>query len=98
MAEKINQEAYQSESMQESQLPVFFTELTKQLGSAPKEVRRLFHGRGKCWPGLEQLTCDWAANQLLVNLFKPVSETFLSQLQQGLMAMSDTPIWQQREG
>lgn len=98
MAEKINQEAYQSESMQESQLPAFFTELTKQLGSAPKEVRRLFHGRGKCWPGLEQLTCDWAANQLLVNLFKPVSETFLSQLKQGLMAMSDTPIWQQLEG
>ena len=29
------------------------------LVSPPAETRRLLHGRGRCWPGLEQLTVDW---------------------------------------
>ena len=29
----------------------------------------LFHGRGRQWPGLEQVTVDWLQGVLLVSLF-----------------------------
>ena len=58
--------------MQVSALPTFFEHLEQQIQAAPEEVRRVFHGRGKFWPGLEQITADWVDGQLLVNLFKPV--------------------------
>ena len=44
--------------------------LLPALAAAPSETRRLFHGRGRCWPGLEQLTVDWLQGVLLVSLFK----------------------------
>ena len=34
------------------------------------ETRRLFHGRGRCWPGLEQITVDWLSGIVLVMLFR----------------------------
>ncbi|MCE7597823.1 class I SAM-dependent methyltransferase, partial [Vibrio fluvialis] len=39
--------------MQASALSQFFSEMTVQLAQAPNEVRRLFHGRGQRWEGLE---------------------------------------------
>lgn len=86
------------ESMQIEQLPVFFEHLNGQLTDAPNEVRRLFHGRGRHWPGLEQLTCDWLQGQLIVNLFKPVSSEFLNELKQGLMTLSNSALWQEKQG
>ncbi len=44
--------------------------LLTALANPPSETRRLFHGRGRCWPGLEQLTVDWLQGVLLVSLFK----------------------------
>jgi 23S rRNA (cytosine1962-C5)-methyltransferase len=44
--------------------------LLTALAAAPAETRRLFHGRGRCWPGLEQLTVDWLQGVVLVSLFK----------------------------
>jgi len=38
----------------------------------PAEARRLLHGRGRCWPGLEQVTVDWLEGVLQVTLFKPL--------------------------
>lgn len=87
-----------TQTMQAEALPQFFQHLTTQLALAPNEVRRLFHGRGKCWPGLEQLTCDWAANQLLVSLFKPADHVFLTELKQGLMLLSDSELWRDKHG
>ena len=84
--------------MQVEQLATFFKHVEIQLTDAPNEVRRLFHGRGQCWPGLDQLTCDWLEGQLIVNLFKPVDEAFLAALKQGLITLSQSSVWQQKQG
>ncbi len=84
--------------MQLSALTTFFEELNAQLESVPDEVRRLFHGRGQRWEGLEQITCDWLQGQLVVNLFKEVDEDFLQQLESGLKLLSESQLWQQRNG
>ncbi|MFV0447287.1 MAG: class I SAM-dependent methyltransferase [Vibrio sp.] len=84
--------------MQLSALPIFFEELNAQLAQAPDEVRRLFHGRGQRWDGLEQITCDWLQGQLVVNLFKEVEEDFLQALELGLQTLSQSNLWQQRNG
>lgn len=84
--------------MQASHLDTFFSQVTTQLTIAPDEVRRLFHGRGRHFEGLEQITCDWAAKQLLISLFKPVEETFLAELKSGLMDLSQSPLWQDVDG
>ena len=44
--------------------------LLAALQPAPTETRRLFHGRGRCYPGLEHLTVDWLQGVLLVALFR----------------------------
>lgn len=68
--------------------------LIMALNDAPQETRRLFHGRGRCWPGLEQITVDWLQGVLLVALFKPVNDTELQALQAMLLALSHSSAWQ----
>ncbi|CAM2925760.1 class I SAM-dependent methyltransferase [Vibrio neptunius] len=82
--------------MQVEQLPTFFAHITKQLASTSNEVRRLFHGRGRVYQGLEQITCDWVDCQLLINIFKSVDDAFLEQLKQGLHELSETALWQEK--
>ncbi len=84
--------------MQLSALPIFFEELNSQLESVPDEVRRLFHGRGQRWEGLEQITCDWLQGQLVVNLFKEVDDSFLQALINGLLELVPSELWLQRNG
>lgn len=84
--------------MQVSQLEIFFSHISAQLEAGSDEVKRLFHGRGRLYEGLEQITCDWATGQLLVNLFKPVEEEFLNTLKQGLNDLSKTDVWKKSEG
>ncbi|MCG3724448.1 methyltransferase [Vibrio cincinnatiensis] len=79
-------------------LKEFFTELNHQLAKAPNEVRRLFHGRGRKWTGLEQLTADWLQGQLVVTLYKEVDTEYLEALTQGLVALVDSPLWQEKAG
>ncbi|NAW68460.1 methyltransferase [Vibrio sp. V27_P1S3P104] len=76
----------------------FFTELHQQLENAPNEVRRLFHGRGRKWLGLEQLTADWLQGQLVVTLYKEVDAKYLQVLTQGLMALANSTLWQTKAG
>ena len=45
--------------MEISALPTLEAHLLTALTTPPSEVRRLFHGRGRCWLGLEQITVDW---------------------------------------
>lgn len=85
-------------AMQASQLPLFFQQLTQQLAIAPNEVRRLFHGRGRRFAGLEQLTCDWIQGQLIVSVFKGVDETFVTALKQGLDLLTQSSLWQEKKG
>lgn len=84
--------------MEASALPLFFSHIEQQLNEVPNELRRIFHGRGKFWPGLEQLTCDWVDGQLLVNVFKEVDDEFLSSLKAGLVDLTNKDIWQAKQG
>ena len=64
-------------------LATLHAHLLTALASAPAETRRLFHGRGRCWPGLEQLTVDWLQGVVLVALFKETAH--LEALKQHLL-------------
>lgn len=69
--------------------------LISALSSAPDEARRLFHGRGQRWLGLEHVTADWLQGVLLVSLFREPSEPELGALKQMLMALTESPVWLQ---
>jgi 23S rRNA (cytosine1962-C5)-methyltransferase len=81
--------------MTPSALATLHQHLLDALTTAPAETRRLFHGRGRCWPGLEQVTVDWLQGVLLVALFKPVSDGELAALQQMLLDLGQANAWQQ---
>ncbi|PSW07384.1 class I SAM-dependent methyltransferase [Photobacterium lipolyticum] len=80
--------------METSALTTLEQHLIAKLATPPVEVRRLFHGRGRCWSGLEQVTVDWLQGQILVSLFKEPSEAFLSALHTLLMSLTETDVWQ----
>ncbi|NAW64157.1 class I SAM-dependent methyltransferase [Photobacterium halotolerans] len=80
--------------MDASALPLFCQHLLSQLASPPHEVRRLFHGRGRRWAGLEQLTADWLDGQVLISLFKEQDADFLAALTALLHELVQTDTWQ----
>ncbi|PSV58977.1 class I SAM-dependent methyltransferase [Photobacterium sp. GB-3] len=80
--------------MEISALPTLEPHLLTALSSPPNEVRRLFHGRGRCWQGLEQITVDWLQGQVLVSLFKEPSPEFLAELTTLLNKLTKTAEWQ----
>ncbi|MGI9894154.1 class I SAM-dependent methyltransferase [Vibrio natriegens] len=84
--------------MQASQLSLFFQHLENELAQAPNEIRRLFHGRGRRFEGLEQITCDWLQGQLIINLFKEVDDAFLAELKSGLNALAESDLWASKQG
>ncbi len=86
------------EVMSTQALPIFFEHLAQSFEQRPNELRRLFHGRGRCFPGLEQLTADWLQGQLLIGLFKEPSDEFLQALIAGLQVFSASLLWQESEG
>ena len=47
---------------------------------ADQRSRRLFHGRGHCFPGYEDLLIDWFCPVVLVSLYSPRAEAWLLQL------------------
>ncbi|KAE9649126.1 class I SAM-dependent methyltransferase [Pseudomonas sp. PB106] len=76
-------------------LATLHAHLLPALAAAPGETRRLFHGRGRCWPGLEQLTVDWLQGVVLVALFKEPLPEQLDDLKRLLLEISRSPAWQQ---
>ncbi len=68
--------------------------LSQALASPPGETRRLFHGRGRLWPGLEQITVDWLQGIVLVALFREPESADLTALRQMLLELTQTPVWQ----
>jgi 23S rRNA (cytosine1962-C5)-methyltransferase len=68
--------------------------LVAALSAPPTETRRLFHGRGQRWPGMEHLTVDWLQGVLLVCLFRQPAEAELNALTQMLLDLTQTPEWQ----
>lgn len=84
-------------------LDTLFTHLEAQLVTPQNELRRLFHGRGQCFEGLEQLTVDWlqdqgSQGQLVVALFKEQSEGFVQELEDRLRALAEMDAWNQAKG
>jgi len=62
--------------------------LLTALNPPPDETRRLFHGRGRCWPGLEQITVDWLQGVLLMALFREPPEGQLAELESMLRGLA----------
>jgi 23S rRNA (cytosine1962-C5)-methyltransferase len=83
--------------MNREALATFRQHLLHALDPAPTETRRLFHGRGRLWPGLEHLTADWLQGVLLVSLFREPASTELADLTQLLMDLTGSPQWQQSQ-
>lgn len=83
--------------MEISALPILEQHLINELSTPPNEVRRLFHGRGRCWPGLEQITVDWLQGQVLVSLFKEPTEAFLQELNALLTRLIESDVWKNTE-
>ncbi len=48
--------------------------------AADKDARRLFHGRGHCYPGLEHLVVNWYPPYLLLASFQPLEEATIGSL------------------
>ena len=70
--------------------------LLASLSSPPAEARRLFHGRGRQYPGLEQITVDWLEGLLLVALFRPPTDAAMQALQDMLLSLRLPVLLQQR--
>lgn len=68
--------------------------LIMALAQPPAETRRLFHGRGRCWPGLEHVTADWLQGVLLVSLFRAPENFELDALRELLLQLSRSAEWQ----
>lgn len=67
--------------------------LIQALAPVPDETRRLFHGRGRCWAGLEHVTVDWLQGVVLVSLFREPAEDDLEGLLQMLSTLTEEPAW-----
>ena len=67
--------------------------LLAALATPPAETRRLFHGRGRRWPGLEQLTVDWMQGVVFVSLFKEPAASELEALKTLLIDLIQTDVW-----
>lgn len=64
-----------------------------KLLSSPQGAQRLFHGRGRCFPGLEHITVDWLEGQLLVSLFKEPSPDSLDKLNTEFINWTNKKEW-----
>ncbi|MFG3450842.1 class I SAM-dependent methyltransferase [Stutzerimonas stutzeri] len=69
--------------------------LTQALTPVPAETRRLFHGRGRCWAGLEHVAVDWLQGVVLVSLFREPAEAELDALIRMLSAVTEELAWKE---
>ncbi|UTW46242.1 class I SAM-dependent methyltransferase [bacterium SCSIO 12696] len=62
--------------------------LTTPFDPEQKHSRRLFHGRGQCFPGFDWLTIDWHPPVLVATLYKDPGPSVFEQLGKQLLALS----------
>ncbi|NHN79224.1 methyltransferase [Azotobacter chroococcum] len=79
--------------MNSEALDTLHQHLLAALSPAPGEARRLFHGRGRRWPGLEHVTVDWLQGVLLVSLFREPAEPEGEALRRMLAALAGSLAW-----
>ncbi len=48
--------------------------IEKQLWLAGQEARRLFHGRGGCFPGYEAIAIDWFSPLVIIRLYDDIAD------------------------
>ncbi|KKD58120.1 methyltransferase [Grimontia sp. AD028] len=85
--------------MNAAALPTFFDVLSARLAECNQEVRRVFHGRGRCYEGLEQLTADWLGKGVLqIAIFKESDSEFYAALQEGISALVASDVWTKCQG
>ncbi len=72
--------------------------LLQALDPATTELRRLLHGRGRCWAGLEQLAVDWLQGVLLVTLFRAPAPAEQAGLEAALRQVAASEAWQRAGG
>lgn len=63
--------------------------IAEQLNLADGEVRRLFHGRGRCYPGFEQVIIDLLPPVAIIRLFDEIDPGYLKQLEQFFRQLDD---------
>ncbi|GLX15281.1 methyltransferase [Pseudomonas straminea] len=80
--------------MNATQITLLRQHLTNTLITPPSETRRLFHGRGRCWEGLEHITVDWLQGIVLVCLFREPPDDQLKALQAMLQQLIESDEWQ----
>ncbi|WP_417663153.1 class I SAM-dependent methyltransferase [Pseudomonas sp.] len=80
--------------MNSAALTTLNNHLTEALNIVPAETRRLFHGRGRLWAGLEHVTVDWLQGVLLVSLFREPQAAELEALKQMLVTLTRSTSWQ----
>ena len=54
-----------------------------------QEARRLFHGRGHYYPGLEHLVVNWYPPYLLIASFAPLEQAFIEGLVEGFVSAAE---------
>ncbi|WJN57840.1 class I SAM-dependent methyltransferase [Pseudomonas sp. SO81] len=79
--------------MNSSAIALLQQHLDQAFACLPDEARRLFHGRGRQWPGLEHLTADWLQGVLLVALFREPDAQPLAELKDMLLQFAASPAW-----
>ncbi|CAH9063674.1 Ribosomal RNA large subunit methyltransferase K/L [Pseudoalteromonas holothuriae] len=79
--------------MKPTALPLLDKHL-RHIDVLPTEVRRLFHGRGQCFPGLEHISVDWLSGQVLISLFKEPEVGFIDALNVLVAGWLQLPLWQ----
>lgn len=80
-------------------LPLFFEFVSCNLSQSGEEIRRVFHGRGRCHQGLEQITVDWLGQGVLqIALFKSQETAFYGALKQGIRAFCSGDVWKKVGG
>ena len=81
--------------MHSEALATLAVHLDQAFADLPTETRRLFHGRGRCWPDLEQITVDWLQGVLLVCLFREPAAEELAALKVLLQRLASSAGWAQ---
>ena len=90
---RMQRPAYPPTAMTPESITILQQHLNAALAAPPGEARRLFHGRGRQWPGLEQLTVDWLQGVLLVALFREPEAQQLTALKRMLLQLAGSPTW-----
>jgi 23S rRNA (cytosine1962-C5)-methyltransferase len=69
-------------------MPHTLLDIIKQnLPDEPRNAKRLFHGRGQTYPGLETITLDWYPPLLILTLYADFAQEWLQQISRGLQKL-----------